>query len=116
LVGPDEQVNAQIAVCEEGHVPLPVGVVEGQAAIPSAGSDAAESSVGGEAEELVSELGPTGFEVADESQEKGVLGSQVQDPLVVFFPGAGFDDDCSGDSERFSEGSEVAGQHSAVED
>jgi hypothetical protein len=36
--------------------------------------------------------------------------------LVVFFPGAGFDDDCSGDSERFGEGSEVAGQDSAVED
>jgi hypothetical protein len=66
LVGPDEQVNAQIAVCEEGYVALPVGVVEGQAAIPSAGPDAAESSVGREADQLVSEPRSTGFEVADE--------------------------------------------------
>jgi hypothetical protein len=72
--------------------------------------------VGREADQLVSEPRPTGFQVADEPQEKGVLGGQVQDPLVVFFPGAGFHDDRAGDSERFSEGAEVAGQYPAVED
>ena len=71
--------------------------------------------MGREAEELVPKAGLAGLQVTHQTDEEGVLCGQIEDPLVVFFPGAGFDDDGGGDAQGFGQCAEVSGEDSAVQ-
>jgi len=71
--------------------------------------------MGSEAEELVSEPGLAGFQVAHQTDEERVLCGQIEDPLVVFFPGTGFDHHGGGDTQGFGQCAEVSGEDSAVQ-
>ena len=71
--------------------------------------------MGREAEELVPKTGLAGLQVTHQTDEEGLLCGQIEDPLVVFFPRAGFDDDGGGDAQGFGQCAEVSGEDSAVQ-
>ena len=52
--------------------------------------------------------------VADEADDKWIVGGEVEYPLVVFDPWTGFDDDCAGDGMRDRERAVVFGKDGAI--
>ena len=113
--GTGQHVEREIAIREQSQIAAHRRSIQSRL-VPNPDAEAAKDRIRREAFQLRRKFRPSRFDIAHQANQRFVAGREVEHPLVVFEPRAGFDHHRAGDAEGLGELAEFLRQHGPVQD